>query len=288
MSLVPETPALPRMPNHEVASLFRSHAVLNCAPVTLEARVSDCGGQHGGYFACSPAFPGRVVHLKPRFKTTYPVAAREKIASDLAHDLNVPVAPVVLSIIQEPPPLAPARCREVALSLRMFRQAEPWSLVRGRITGRIGARGFGMGDRARRAAVIDAARAFVFDVWVGQYDHTNNHTSNFIYGFDESTGPDGAFSFFDYEMALGAFNWPPIDPPIRFPPELLALVSREEVTNTVDRITQFPANSIRTIVGRIPEQFLHREEGERIVSGLMERRPQLRAAVDSQLSGVVR
>lgn len=236
---------------------------------------------------------GRNVYLKPKAPLTPRAAAHEKIASDLAHDLDVNVPPVVLT---NPPPGWDGQFA-VCASLVLYpfqlhwgaakhgvRNAESISdadalqeTVRGALHSDSALR-----DAVLRTAPVDAARAFAFDVWVNQPDH--DHPSNIAWGAHSES--NSSLVFFDYEMA---FNTAPLigHPPagqattVPFPVELLQLLDNDVLLDTVSAIETYSAASLRNIVGRIDQRWLGSSDGEGILEVLESRRRSLRSAISS-------
>jgi len=89
--------------NEEIAGRWRATAIApwawtpaRNASGTLDVVVE---GEAGGLMVTCPELGGRRAYMKPLKKGSragFERAAREKIASDLAFDLKVPVPPVVL------------------------------------------------------------------------------------------------------------------------------------------------------------------------------------------------
>ena len=85
-------------------------------------------GEGGGFYVHCSEFPKRRAYLKPlaTCKPGNERAAREKIASDLAHDLGVNVPPAVLWTRTD---LGADEEKHVCLSLVMSAHQAPWGSV---------------------------------------------------------------------------------------------------------------------------------------------------------------
>ena len=245
-------------------------------------------GERGGMWVMSPSFPSRQAYLKPRkdadggFMAT---AAREKIASDLAYLVDAPVPPAVL--VQRARNCPPDEPRLVVLSMRVYPVQLEWAAVRLFLRGSVGMRRFSFRDLAI-AAARGASRAWPFDLWVGQFDHGDDNRSNIVLGIEDhtSTQPkDFGFVFFDYEKALGiAQAWPDMPKErIPFASELMDLLDREVVDETVQLIEEITDKQLQEIVCRIPRPYIKDEDRGQIIAQLIERRGRVRAAVAYQL-----
>lgn len=228
----------------------------------------------------SADFPGQTVYVKPR--TVLPgkyaaIAAREKIASDLAHDLGVHVPPAVLAHSRQL-----GHERRVVLSLLLYGNELAWADVKHRISGRTQPAGkLDIGALARGVAPRDAADAFVFDWWLAQPDHGEHNPSNIVFGA-ASDGTRPAFLFFDYEKAMGAIDamWPEISQPPPFPKSLLALIDPVAAREAASRIQSLADKEVMGVVSRIPPDYITPEDREQISGNLMLRKQQMAQIID--------
>lgn len=236
-------------------------------------------GHRGGRWVGSlTAFADRRAYMKPRWLNDAPIAAREKIASDLAFDIGVCVPPVILARRRQCPT---GESKQVALSMRLFVEQVEWWRLRRRLRPGSGFLHMDLGEMVRQAAPIQAAKAYVFDCWVGQPDHDNNiRNSNIVLGYDNA---DESYSlvFFDYEMAFGHGGWGDPTQPQPFPEELLELADSDEIEQTILRIENLEAEEIGDIVRRVPEDFMRAEDQEELVNALLARRTHLRTMISN-------
>lgn len=275
----------PPVPVAVVASTWRQLAFLDCDVESTGEQAPQ--GERGGLFVMSPAFPGRAAYLKPLKILTGDfagIAAREKIAADLAHDLRVHVPPAVLAFRKNGPP---GEQRRVMLSLRVSAAQSEWSDVKFRMARRIPYTGrLDIGAQARKCAPRDAARAYVFDLWVNQLDHVGDivNFSNIALGVDDH-GANPAFVFFDYEKSMGFLDgkWQPLSVPPPFPPELRAAIDLTEAMDTAAQIQALPEEAIAGVVNRVPAEWLTPTDAEQIIGNLIERKVGVVAALAHHL-----
>jgi len=64
-----------------------------------------------------------------------------------------------------------------------------------------------------------------------------------------------------------------------------ATIDRGIVRETLDAIEAFPEPEIRSIVNRVPDEFLTAARRAAVIDGLLKRRPQLRPALRGQHGG---
>lgn len=239
------------------------------------------GGEAGGLFVECDRLGGRRAYMKPLKVDPDPKfarAAREKIASDLAHDLDVPVPPVVLRTREAP-------CRDerhVAISLVMYPAQWPWSEVKPLVydAGEVGA-------LIRSALPIAAARGLAFDFWVDQRDH-DDHPHNIVLGYiPNQHETNRSLIFLDFAFSLGiggrwensGFQSPDLVPHPRLLVEMADLTALDEI---VTRIENFDEATVRDIVTRVPESHLAADQKQVIIDGLLHRRALVRQAMALQ------
>lgn len=245
---------------------WRNYAVRVCAN---QAGAVDqlIHGEAGGRFVECTQLPGRRMYMKPRRRsTTVYRAAREKIASDLAADLDVSVPPVMLTDWNAPE----GEERYVALSLVLFPRQLSWANV-----ARSLARGGEAAELYLQSLPRSAARAFAFDTWLGQGDHTDRNPHNIAFGFspDDPAGT-GHYIFLDYAFSLGHLGgWSNEEKaltggPTPFPEIMAERMDRAEAARAADAIAAYPEDRIEAIVARIP--FTHANELDKamMVQGL--------------------
>lgn len=240
-------------------------------------------GEAGGMFVECHSI-GRRAYLKPRRRDPDPAnarAAREKIASDLAHDLGVNVPPALLTTRANPEGEEPFVC----LTLVMHPRQWSWEQVRFNLSGP-------QNDATAlllAALPRAAARALVLDTWVGQTDH-NDHPHNIVFGYDPVAPEQGEYVFLDYAFSLGIFGtWAAgrhlAFDAAPFPPRMLQALDTGEVSATLSALEGLNRTAIEEVVNRVPDTHLVPEQRSLIATCLCERQPLVRAALAPYLPG---
>ncbi len=226
-------------------------------------------GAEGGFSVVSAFCNG---YAKPRGRHNAdplqrPVAAYEKIASDLAYLLRLPVPPVTLYERAAAPGGEP---RHHAVSAMPFNAFFSWrkTLEQPALAARI---------RAFTPPVMSAMVAF--DTWVHAHDHCNN-PENLLVAPSAVPG----FAFIDYGQSLlekwrgGGFTTPFAAPLYDGETKMDVCTLRAAVA----AIETIPNASIRAIVARIPAEFLAAAHAKVIIEGLLYRRDHLREMLASR------
>jgi hypothetical protein len=236
-------------------------SVIGKVPRGQDAGVVVQAGELRGY-----AKPGRRESLCCR-------AAHEKIASDLAFDLGLPVPPVLL---WRRPKVAITDEEFTAISASAFVPIYAWEQV---------CHDPELGPRFGAALAPIACAMCPFDTWVGNTDRHNG--GNVVVTMQ----PDGIrAAYIDYAYAL-SHDWARVpDARARVdavrPYPTAAPVDPQCARATIDRIEGLPQAQIELIVNRIPDEFLPDGAKSVIVDGLLERRGLLRDAMESSLQEV--
>lgn len=265
--------------NESIARAWRAVAFEEHAFVRAET--NSPSGVDRGFMVVLASLPTRRVYLKPTVLDSNPGnarAAREKIASDLAFDLGVSVPPVVLTTRRDAP-----RQHEphVALSLVKHTWQYHWGQIKDDLNGD---HEFGIAMRKGLAEAV--AKVVAFNNWVCQTDH-NDHPSNIAFGMDREPALN-SWVFLDYAMALGwgglwdQGGWESLGV-MNFPARLLPHIGAAQLDATLRRIEEYDAERIRQLVERIPGTHLAHEEGQKIINGLVRRRPLVRQLVAQYL-----
>ena len=207
--------------------------------------------------ACQVELPdGSVGYVKPRPDAAKNiVVAREKIASDLAYLLGIPVAPVVV----RKPDAANGWLHHSALSLACLKGARLW--------------GAG-GDQYLALAGPSLEALRVFWTWIGDSDH-NGHQQNLLFAIQSGKcdvmAIDHSFSMCHGNhtdpLAVGACQG--------YGTAGLAKCVAEG-RSTVAKIGSLPSNEIERVVRRL-QAILTVEEQDRILKIIEERRQHLAA-----------
>jgi hypothetical protein len=257
-----------------IARAWRTECVSGGLWLPAENQAGAADAIADGFYMVSECIGWRRAYVKPRAPGGVKGRpAREKIAFDLAFDVGVPVAPVVLIDRHD---AGMTEERFVDASLVMFPGQQPWWAVR-RALNKPGASP--LRDKARQSLSIDAARALAFDTWVGQTEHQPDHPHNIILGWEQSRS---SFVFLDYEYAFGGLDdeWRgdrrfecAVAP---FPEELLDALDPACLEGTISRIEGVSPSTIEAIVTRIPSEFLDDGPKSVIIEGLVARQALVR------------
>jgi hypothetical protein len=260
-----------RRTNAEIAAEWRATAF--CEDPWRKARnqAGALDGECGGFMVTKDGF-GRRAYLKPtKPKDTshqfFEVAAREKIAADLAHDLGLSVPPAQLAQHAEG---GGGSDPAVVVSLVMYRTQWSWDQLRDEKLDRAP---FGA---ALGRALAGAGAALVFDTWIGQSDHNDKSPHNIIWGYDDDE-ESGTMVYLDFARTLswdGGWQddgWKAVDQ-VPFPKLLRDHCVKAEIMAMAACVRDFPDTTITEVVARIPEGYLRDEEREVILQGLLERR----------------
>ncbi len=275
------------MTNDEIALAWRKEPFVLRSWRRCEDQRGFAVGEAGGCKAEALGFD-RYVYIKPvspkdeahlsiadriRFEPHTPRAAREKIASDLAHDLGFPVPPAQLSMFD-----VNGVCIPVVASLVMHDKRHSWGEVRQELASRP--------DICFSRLCADASDMVAFDAWVRRSDN-GAYDGNISCGYDPLVG-NYKLLFIDYSYSLGHdpswenggwiyFN--PVPPP----PELLRHLDRKRLRNGIEKIRGLSQKTIEEIVGRIPVSHLNPGKQQLLVEGLVERQPLLANALKGYL-----
>jgi hypothetical protein len=189
-----------------------------------------------------------------------PRAAHEKIASDLAYAIGLPVPPVVLWRRSPCPAGAHPTC---SISAVCFNQPVELGSSMPLIVGPLL-------DDARRITSAVAA----FDTWIGAQDR---HPGNAL--IDADTSSALRMGFIDYSYSL-AHTWkanPGVGQFINNFAAMFGGVLLAAVEEIVDRILALPRQAIETAVQSIPDDFMSAGDRQIVVAQLLHGRATLRS-----------
>lgn len=187
-------------------------------------------------------------------------AAHEKICSDLAYMLGLPVPPVTLWHRENPPA---GHSRYVAVSAYTFETPYTWQHI-----------GANPAFATHFAAALGGSASAMapFDTWVGNLDRVN--PENLVVNARGTR--EGAYIDFANSLSLvwKRDGYQLIVPVSCYPagvtPDL------ETMAGIIRKIQQLPELRIREIIDRIPMAFLDAPSRDLIVEGLLYRRAHLR------------
>jgi hypothetical protein len=219
-----------------------------------------------GFFGGSESNPFRVSLgalsgiAKPGKRKTDNIcrAAHEKIASDLAFELRLPVPPVIL---WDRGGLTDAtRERYCAISAWAFPQPLPWGQ---------GAAILKIEHTNDASQVMSAIQAF--ETWISAGDRKADHVLTYLPASDLPL----QMAFIDYAYSMSQ-TWTVADDPAGLvAPSLPLQRDVDSVRTMADRILQLSEERVRTIVNRIPNEHLPNPKREVILANLLGRRGKL-------------
>lgn len=226
-------------------------------------------GAEGGFWVTAAPFRGYAKPLAAHRVNphVHPVAAIEKIASDLAYELRFPVPPVALWQRTGAPANQPVH---LCVSAPPFAQVIRWGDISGNAT-----------TYSAVSAVASSAMSamLAFDTWLQCEDHSN-HPGNLL-TMSEAGPPFRAyFAFIDYSFSMvykwrksyrDAFIAPMYDQRIGTDIAILR--------DAIDGIAQVSDQTISRIVSRVPDPFISGTDKALIIEGIQYRRDHLRRIV---------
>jgi hypothetical protein len=181
-------------------------------------------------------------------------AAHEKLVSDLAYELGLPVPPVVL---WDPGDTFPER--RVCISAWAFPQCLTWDEA---------ARAGLITDTMKASASGVASAMVAFDTWISAQDRKADHVL-----VDASSKDQLGLAFIDYSFAL-SYTWKgENDGAGRAPAFLPVPLDDDAIRHTVARIAKFPDARVRELVTRIPDHYLLPAQRAVILLNLLSRAP---------------
>lgn len=214
-------------------------------------------------------------YFKPTCRCSFPAAAREKIAADLAYDLNVPAVPVLLCDSNN---RFHSEQKQCCVSLVTHPQADPWTLI---FTEAI--LGTQLGRRICEQSIEPLSRLAVFDIWIGNPDRDN--PGNLLYCHNAEDPANDRFMALDHSAAMGGTKqswrnagWSDVTS-TPFPEPMRGLLDKQSMLRAVSDILSLPDNHIQACVGRIPDRYMDETSRYETVTGLIGRKQHLEALV---------
>lgn len=203
--------------------------------------------------------------VKPRRDDRLEVAAKEKIAADLATLLKLPVSSILLSKVTKPNgELCPAAMSKYSTDL----YHEKWSrFMKKRSQSDIDAVNTYFQDNSDIVAAM-----FVFDTWIRNRDRTER---NIMIGFNG----DGVSSvyFYDFDVCMSwRENKKEIVTIAKFPESLKKLITEDQCLRFIKILEHLPETIITTVVERIPPFYIAKHRQTVYIEALLNRRSMLR------------
>lgn len=237
--------------------------------------VHHAGGPGGGFFVTAEGFPFRAF-LKPTaplFDHT-PWPAVEKIAADLAFELDLPVPPTVLYRRED---AADGEEERACVSLVLhepFDDLQPnWQPTED--------------ERQQTLALLRPASGIVaFDGWIQNVDRNDTRPNTVIY---RPTGSAPFAAFIDHANSLNRQDrwvkggFANVSVP-QMPSLLHEAVDPPRVAEVIERIEAFSDDRIDEIVTRIPVDYQSEDRAQVVCQALKERRLHLRKGLESLIN----
>lgn len=251
-----------------IARHWREHAVSPDDWRATTGKTGEAEGEAQGYFVTSGPLNA---YAKPSAidpgPNAPPRAAHEKIASDLAFDLGLPLPPAILHSWKGKP--AAGNQPFVVLSLIPFLAAHKWRVVRA----------IPDVELQLRQQLIGAASAIVpFDTWLDNRDRPND--GNLLVSQADANPPGSLVAaYIDYAYCM-THGWRQGDykvmTPVAIYPIDASAADKTIMDDVIKRIEELPDENIRKVVNRIPSDFLSESDRTHVVDGLLYRRQLLR------------
>lgn len=231
-------------------------------------------GEAGGFRVDADGVPYGA-YLKPgRSKQdNTPRAANEKICSDLANDLSLPVPPALLyrrrSVSGDEEP-------HVVVTLYLADERDVWRL-KDVIDSQVDAQDL-IGP-----AIAEASGIVAFDTWAGNTDRKN--TKNTIF-FERSDGSYQA-AFIDFSYTLNRRDrwngggYTDVSIP-RLPQLIVDNLDPTEIGETVEAIEQLSEEDVQDVTVRIPAEYMEDEESDLVFQALIDRCERVRAPLQDE------
>jgi hypothetical protein len=133
-----------------------------------------------------------------------------------------------------------------------------------------------------------AAPLLAFDTWLGQKDHGDYNPHNIILGYDTEQPSACELVFIDYAYSTGFDGswedgrWKDVKP-APFPRLIQRSLDRDLLRATIDKIEALPETAICSVVDRLEDFWMPREQRERVKEGLLGRRIALREGLSTAM-----
>lgn len=212
-------------------------------------------------------------YFKPTCKCKTPAAAREKIAADLAYDLEIPAVPVLLCDSKK---RFGAQQDPCCVSLVTHPVVSTWTLILADAVRETTA-----GQALLRSASEPLSRIAVFDIWIENRDRAGN----IVYAEDPSDTARSTFCALDHDTSMGGIKkswqnrgWAKVEW-MPFPDRLCGLLDKDAMLRAAERIGSYPEDEIGHCVDRIPDRYMDSSTRNDTLNGLIGRKASLAALV---------
>ncbi len=185
--------------------------------------------------------------------------ANEKIASDLAYKLGLPVAPVQIFRDHKVDGFPDI----VVASYAASPQPRPWGQVV-------------LSNQHKQDVAPALGAMLAFHAWIDDHDHSWSDANALC---EILSAVEARPVFIDYSFSLTRQWKPPTPAPVRnwrMRPGPYSYADTGSMATAVDRIEQFAFNELQSIIARVPRDCLSVDTAAALATGLFERRLQLR------------
>jgi len=208
---------------------------------------------------------------KPQVHTPgKPRCVREKVASDLAYELELPVPPVLLRFAQVDPYGLLPKCLSLRCSSKQPELSDLFDVSK--------ANGGKPDLLSFFKSSIPPTGIAAFHAWLGNEDWKNPR--NILVSHEATPGAEGLL-FIDFAESL---SWTENNQVgfarISLPPFYQHFVARNETIDVALQIQALSEVTIRGIVNRVPDQFIDGPARELLISGLLARKESLLPAFE--------
>jgi hypothetical protein len=243
-------------------------------------------GQCNGEFCISDGFPYEA-YLKPgkinKEFPEWPYPAYEKIAADLAYDLDCPVP--VTQIWERNEGETNGYTRYSSLSLKEFPKKYNWGACQQALANAAVAKG-GSDDLVAPIIMASLARTsgmLVLDTWLGQRDR-GDHPNNVALSYDPENRARAQFTYFDFAQTLNYANgwtdekWKNVTLTMQ-PALVMKSLDKGIIKVTYEKVMDKPEDSIREIAIRLAGNYFTEEIADHVAGCLVERRGLLNSVI---------
>lgn len=228
------------------------------------------GAMGGSFMRCRQT--QRVAWFKPAASASgNRMLAREKIASDLAHELKLPVPSVLLLRNCGEEGLVERGCLSL---VRHHEQPELADVLPGSTN-------MSPALKSLFAAYLDS-RIIAFDAWIGNRDRGS--ARNTVIGYENGEPPEILFIDYALSMDWTCANRTAISR-VELPEPLDEFFKPEGVIEGARQISELADDRILSIVSRIPDDFMDRTARDLLASDLIERRQLVLRAANAWYPG---
>lgn len=212
---------------------------------------------------------------KPGKKAQKPVAAQEKIASDLAYDLGLPVPPVIL---WDRGSIPDGECRHVCISAMPFGQPTPWGQIK---------KDDGLLSQLRPLMEEVMSAMVAFDTWLDNHDH-KDHAGNLLIQWDQST-TQPRIAYIDYGHAmLHTWSTKGFDNNTCAPIyDRQSTVNIQALKKAATTIQDMSDDHVNAVVARVPSDYLPDDQRCLLAEGLIDRKKRLANILATQHGGLI-